>query len=115
MNPMRLEKRVSEKNQRRFYLLDLQPTLFGEWSVIREWGRIGHPGTVRIDSFATEAEAAAELSRKAREKERRGYRDPFPEIGSDTLSLVDVSSRVSCYLQRVDKVDDIWRGSREVL
>ena len=51
----------------------MQPTLFGEWSVVREWGRIGHPGTVRIDSFATEAEAAAEFSRKSREKLRRGY------------------------------------------
>ena len=42
--------------------------------LIREWGRIGHPGTVRIDSYATEAEAAAGFSLKAREKERRGYR-----------------------------------------
>ena len=73
MNPVRLEKRAPEKNQHRFYRLLLAPTLFGEWSLVREWGRIGHPGTVRIESFATEAEAAAEFSRKAREKERRGY------------------------------------------
>lgn len=74
MSLVRLEKRVPEKNQHRFYRLLLAPTLFGEWSLIREWGRIGHSGTVRIDSYATEAEAAAELGRKAREKERRGYR-----------------------------------------
>ena len=73
MNPVRLEKRVPEKNQHRFYRLLLAPTLFGEWSLIREWGRIGHPGTVRVDCYATEVEAIADLDRKAREKQRRGY------------------------------------------
>ncbi|WP_439399732.1 WGR domain-containing protein [Bradyrhizobium sp. PMVTL-01] len=27
----------------RSYKLDIQPTLFGEWSFVREWGRIGVP------------------------------------------------------------------------
>lgn len=62
------------ENQHRFYLLDLQPTLFGGWSVVREWGRIGHPGTMRVDSYATEAEAIVDFDRKACEKQRRGYR-----------------------------------------
>ena len=74
MSPVRLEKRVPEKNQHRFYRLLLAPTLFGQWSLIRKWGRIGHPGTVCVDSYATEADAIAELNRKAHEKERRGYR-----------------------------------------
>ncbi len=26
------------KNMARFYTLDVQPTLFGEWAVIYEWG-----------------------------------------------------------------------------
>lgn len=73
MNPVRLEKRVAEKNQHRFYRLLLAPTLFGEWSLIREWRRIGHPGTVHVNGYATEAEAVAALSRKIHEKERRGY------------------------------------------
>jgi predicted DNA-binding WGR domain protein len=29
------------KNMRRFYRLDVQPDLFGQWCLIREWGRIG--------------------------------------------------------------------------
>lgn len=33
MKPERLEKRVPEKNQHRFYRLLLVPTLFGEWSL----------------------------------------------------------------------------------
>jgi predicted DNA-binding WGR domain protein len=46
VSSVRLEKRVPEQNQHRFYLLRLAPTLFGEWSLIREWGRIGQQGTV---------------------------------------------------------------------
>lgn len=29
------------KNMRHFYMLDVQPDLFGQWCFIREWGRIG--------------------------------------------------------------------------
>ncbi len=74
MNPLRLEKRIPEENQFRFYRLMLAPTLFGEWTLIREWGRIGQPGTVRTDCFATEEAAAAALTKKAHEKTRKGYR-----------------------------------------
>jgi predicted DNA-binding WGR domain protein len=31
-------------NKRRFYHLSIQPTLFGEWALVREWGRIGRGG-----------------------------------------------------------------------
>jgi predicted DNA-binding WGR domain protein len=48
-----LTKRVPVRNQHRFYLLSVQPTLFGGWSLIREWGRIGSPGRVRIDVCAS--------------------------------------------------------------
>ena len=74
MSPLRLERRVPEEDRHRFYRLLLAPTLFGGWSLVREWGRIGQPGTVRSDPFATEAEAVAALERKAREKRKRGYR-----------------------------------------
>ena len=73
MSPVRLEKRVPEKNQRRFYVLRLAPTLFGEWSLIREWGRIGQQGRVVLDTFATPGEAEAALEAKRAEKQRRGY------------------------------------------
>jgi predicted DNA-binding WGR domain protein len=26
-----------------FYVVDITPTLFGEWAVLREWGRRGSP------------------------------------------------------------------------
>lgn len=73
MNPLRLEKRTPEQNKHRFYRLLLAPTLFGGWALIREWGRIGQPGTVRIDWYANETEAEAGFIKKAKEKERRGY------------------------------------------
>ena len=31
----------------RFYVLDVQPDLFGQWCFIREWGRIGRSGQLR--------------------------------------------------------------------
>jgi predicted DNA-binding WGR domain protein len=68
MKPVRLEKRVLEKNQFRFHRLALQPTLFGEWSVVREWGRIGRQGRVVVDTFT---EAAFTFNRKAAQKGRR--------------------------------------------
>lgn len=49
---------------RRFYLLDVQPNLFGEWSFIREWGRTGQPGQVWAVPFSIEAEAQAALDRQ---------------------------------------------------
>ena len=44
------------RNRKRFYLLRVGRNLFGEWSLTREWGRIGSPGRVRLDTFRTEGE-----------------------------------------------------------
>jgi len=32
----------------RFYKIDVQPTLFGEWAAVREWGRFGRAGTFAL-------------------------------------------------------------------
>jgi predicted DNA-binding WGR domain protein len=69
----RLQKRDSKRNQHRYYVLDIQPHLFGGWSLIREWGRIGQPGRVGIDLSDSLEEAAQALSSKQRQKQRRGY------------------------------------------
>jgi predicted DNA-binding WGR domain protein len=60
-------------NMHRFYALDVQPDLFGQWCLIREWGRIGKPSQVRHIPFATEGEALTALARQRQAKERRGY------------------------------------------
>jgi predicted DNA-binding WGR domain protein len=51
-------------NRHRFYSVHIMETLFGEWSVLREWGRIGSPGTVRLETFPDkqQAESAARRS-----------------------------------------------------
>ena len=69
-----LEKRIPARNQKRFYTITVTTTLFGSWAMVREWGRIGQPGTVRETWFETEA-AAHEAGVEVRQrKEKRGYR-----------------------------------------
>lgn len=60
-------------NMRRFYRLDVQPTLFGEFALVREWGRIGRAGQVKSTPYATPAEAMAALECQRSAKRRRGY------------------------------------------
>jgi predicted DNA-binding WGR domain protein len=61
------------RNMSRFYRLDLQPDLFGAWVVVREWGRIGRPGRLRLDPYPTEPEAASRMQRQRAVKQGRGY------------------------------------------
>jgi predicted DNA-binding WGR domain protein len=63
------------RNLRRFYCLDLQPDLFGQWCVIREWGRIGsHGGQTRTVPYPTPDAAQAAMEKQRKAKMRRGYR-----------------------------------------
>lgn len=62
------------RNMARYYGLAVRRNLFGEWELVREWGRIGRSGQVRSAAYSTEGEAAAALDRQRRAKERRGYR-----------------------------------------
>ena len=70
---LRLEKRDPATSQVRFYRLITMPNLFGGWSLVREWGRIGCPGQVKIEPYATEDEAAVAGAKLAASKRRRGY------------------------------------------
>ena len=58
----------------RFYAMQLAPTLFGEWELVAEWGRIGSPGKVMRRAFQTEELAQTALIKRIRTKTRRGYR-----------------------------------------
>jgi predicted DNA-binding WGR domain protein len=57
----------------RFYRLDVQPDLFGGWTLWREWGRIGRGGQVRVDAYLTVAEALDAQAKLEHAKVRRGY------------------------------------------
>jgi predicted DNA-binding WGR domain protein len=57
----------------RFDTMHLAPTLFGGWDLVREWGRIGSPGTLRSDPFETLEESERALRRIEKQKRKRGY------------------------------------------
>jgi predicted DNA-binding WGR domain protein len=61
------------KRMHRFYRIDLQPDLFGQWCLIREWGRIGRSGRERSVPFPTRQQAEDALNRQRQVKEQRGY------------------------------------------
>lgn len=68
-----LTRTDAARNMARFYRLDVQATLFGEFALVREWGRIGRAGQVRSTPYPTPAAAAAALERQRLAKQRRGY------------------------------------------
>ena len=74
MAPIRLERREPARNIQRFYAITVTRTLFGSWAMVREWGRIGQPGTVRETWFETETAALAAGEKVRQRKEKRGYR-----------------------------------------
>ncbi len=68
-----LEKRQPTSNVARFYRMSVMPNLFGEWTLYREWGRIGQGGQVRMDWFSDEGQAVAALITLETSKRQRGY------------------------------------------
>ena len=61
------------RNMARYYRMDVQPDLFGGWTFIREWGRIGRPGTIRVLPCPSENAAIAALEKQTTVKTQRGY------------------------------------------
>lgn len=74
MSAVTLSRIDEEKNMARFYKLDVQPNLFGQWSLVREWGRIGRGGTVRTEMYATRGLADIALIAAWARRRSRGYR-----------------------------------------
>jgi predicted DNA-binding WGR domain protein len=63
------------RNIDRFYLIDVTPTLFGEWALVREWGRRGSPGTVRLNSYERRNDAETAEQRTIKRRLQHGYRE----------------------------------------
>jgi predicted DNA-binding WGR domain protein len=72
--PVILRRVDAARNMARFYRMQMQPTLFGGVTLIREWGRIGQAGTCRQDQYATAEAAHLALDTLMAAKRRRGYR-----------------------------------------
>lgn len=71
--PIMLRRIEPARNMARFYRIQIQPTLFGGFTVVREWGRIGQAGTCRQDQYNTEEAASIAASALRRAKLKRGY------------------------------------------
>jgi predicted DNA-binding WGR domain protein len=64
----------TELNERRYYLVSVCPSILGEHSVLREWGRIGgHRQRMEPVPFDTEAEALQYAHQLVERKAKRGY------------------------------------------
>jgi predicted DNA-binding WGR domain protein len=64
-----------DKNERRFYHLEIWPDLFGRTLLVRRWGRIGTSGRQRLDPHPDAGAALNALFQLARAKRRRGYEE----------------------------------------
>jgi predicted DNA-binding WGR domain protein len=73
LNVLVLEPCDPSQDVSRFYVLRIEPSLFGDPTLVREWGRIGQRGRQRIEIHQTEAKAAEALESWLRRKQRSGY------------------------------------------
>ena len=68
-----LQRHDAHQNLHRFYQLWVTPGLFGDWSLVREWGQVGSPGTVRKNWFETESDAEKAGLSILNAKVKKGY------------------------------------------
>ena len=71
--PIDLVRIDPKLNMARFYGIALQPTLFGEVSVVRCWGRIGTRGRTMSVTYEDSYEAIDACETLERLKRQRGY------------------------------------------
>lgn len=69
-----LERIEPERNMHRYYVLSLEPTLFGNTALRREWGRHGTKGgQTRLDLHEQPRDAREALEVWLKRKLKRGY------------------------------------------
>lgn len=69
-----LRREDPSQNMRRFYRLSVARSLWGEWGVVRQWGRAGTQGRLRTEWHGEQEAAVAERDRIEGAKRKRGYR-----------------------------------------
>jgi predicted DNA-binding WGR domain protein len=69
------------RNINRLYVVQVMPSLFGDWTVLREWGRRGSPGTVRLSSYQRRNEAEAAEQRTITRRLAAGLYGYLSECG----------------------------------
>ena len=94
-----LQKIVPEANQKRFYAMTAIQTLFGEWAVMRQSGRIGSPGTMRVDfrdgkGWHTNCHSIGTYQRSARHGIRCFFHSPVYERVDDSGMAIHRADRI---------------------
>ncbi|MGO4175855.1 WGR domain-containing protein [Bosea sp. TAF32] len=73
LNLIVLDRIDRTRDMHRFYVLSIEPTLWGELSLVRQWGRIGRRGRSRVDLHCDHASAREALDSWLERKRGRGY------------------------------------------
>ena len=68
-----LDRHDPTRNMARCYVLSIEPSLFGDTALVRQWGRQGCTGRQRIELFREHAHAIETLEAWFARKIRRGY------------------------------------------
>jgi predicted DNA-binding WGR domain protein len=61
------------RNMRRYYRIVIHSDLFGQASLVREWGRIGSRGQMMVETHPDEGRAINALMKLARAKQPKRY------------------------------------------
>jgi len=80
LNVLVLDRCDPSQNMSRFYVLRIEPSLFGDPTLVREWGRSGHRGRQMIEIHSSEDKAIEAPENQLRRKQGRGYRVRNTEI-----------------------------------
>jgi len=111
-----LERRDDRCNMARYYVLSVEPTLFGDVALVRQWGRIGSPGRLRLDLHADDGAAGEALETWLARKIRRGYRripaNPAAVISRSTSWPVSEAPLANPVRHRTRAGSRPWRRSR---
>ena len=70
-----LVRTLPERDEHRYYRLEVRPDLFGRALLVCSWSRSGTSGCHRLDHHPDPDAAINALAARARAKRRRGYRD----------------------------------------
>jgi len=75
---MHLTRTDPDANLYQYYRMDIVKDLFGDWRMVREWGRIGSSGQVRTDWFGSERDAKDARFSIRMNKAKGGYAKQTP-------------------------------------
>jgi len=73
MKPVYMERHDPSANLHRFYQVMIASGVFNDWSVVREWGRCGSPGTLKFDWYESYDEAIKAAQSVVAQKTKKGY------------------------------------------